>query len=81
MNKIYRVSKEISEITGEKSSNIFLFINILIWTFLAFLVTLLIFFIVPGSLKGTGDILFCTMGYTGVIVGFFGGILYLYIND
>ena len=39
------------------------------------------FSLATGSVIGHGITLFCIVGYTGMIIGFFGGSYYLYRRD
>lgn len=78
---IYRFSGNIHGVTNWKLSNVFLFLNTVFWSVLAFLVGVVGISLVAGTLIGNGITLFCIVGYTGVIVGFFGGTFYLYKKD
>ena len=51
------------------------------WALLALIVGAAGFSLATGSVIGHGVILFCIVGYTGMIIGFFGGSYYLYRRD
>ena len=75
VKKIYKISETVHRAAGGKIENIFLFLNTVFWALLALIVG------AAGFSLATGIILFCIVGYTGMIIGFFGGSYYLYRRD
>lgn len=81
MGKIYELSRRLHKKSHWKSSSIFLMLNILFWCIVSFTVAAVGAFVLHGTLEGCGTFLFCVVGYTGFIVGFLGGALYLGNNE
>lgn len=81
VREIYKVSEMIHKAAGWKLENIFLFLNTIFWAALALIIGVAGFCLATGTLAGHGVTLFCIVGYTGMIVGFFGGSYYLYRKD
>lgn len=81
MSIIYQISEKIHEKTGWEKHNIFLLIHAVVWNLIAWFATMMIHFVASGSWQVSGILLFCSMGYAGVIIGFFGGALYLYQKE
>ncbi len=81
MDRIYHISKKIHEALGWQTGKIFLFLNTVLWSLLALMVGAAGLYWITGTLAHHGVILFCIVGYTGMIIGFFGGTYYLYRKD
>lgn len=78
MKMIYEISNKINMNGNWKTSSIFLTVNVLIWSVTALVLGLAVIFALNGTIAGYGLELFCITGYSGVFVGFLGGIYYLY---
>ena len=81
VKEIYKISEVVHRAAGGKIENIFLFLNKVFWALLALIVGAAGFSLATGSVIGHGITLFCIVGYTGMIIGFFGGSYYLYRRD
>lgn len=81
VNKIYRLSEKVHDKAGWKVGNIFLFLNIFFWSVLALVFGTAGICLAAGSIAGHGITLFCIVGYTGMIIGLFGGMYYLYQKE
>lgn len=81
MRMIYQIAKKIHEKTGLKENSVFLFVNTIFWALAAFLLGMMIGRLVLGTWEISGVVLFCIVGYAGVILGFFGGAMYLYQKE
>ena len=81
VKEIYKISEVVHRATGGKIENIFLFLNTVFWALLALIVGAAGFSLATGSVIGHGITSFCIVGYTGMIIGFFGGSYYLYKRD
>lgn len=77
VKEIYKISEVVHRAAGGKIENIFLFLNTVFWALLALIVGAAGFSLATGSVIGHGITLFCIVGYTGMIIGFFGGSYYL----
>lgn len=66
------------QIKKEHTSAAFLAVSLIEWTTLGLLAGFLISMIGGMSVITKATIILCAGGYTGLIFGFFGGILYLY---
>lgn len=81
VREIYKISEIIHKTAGWKIENVFLFLNTIFWAVLALIIGVAGFCLATGTIVGHGVTLFCIVGYTGMIVGFFGGSYYLYRKD
>lgn len=81
MGKIYELSSRIHKKFRWRISSIFLVLNILFWCLLSFAIASVGALVLRGTLEGCGIFLFCVVGYTGFIVGFLGGALFLGNNE
>lgn len=78
VKEIYKISDMIHRTAGLKKENVFLFLNTMFWAALALLIGIAGFCLITGTITGHGVALFCITGYSGMIIGFFGGSYYLY---
>lgn len=78
MTIIYQMAKKLHDRIGLKETSVFLFLNTVFWAFLSFLVGMIICRMIFGAWEISGIVLFCIVGYAAVILGFFGGAIYLY---
>ena len=81
VREIYKISEVVHREKKKKIENIFLFLNTMFWALLALIIGVAGFSLATGSVIGHGVTLFCIVGYTGMIIGFFGGSYYLYRRD
>lgn len=81
MGKIYVISKKIHEVTGIQVTSVFLVLNCMVWAVVAWILGCIGCNIFAYSLANQHVTLACIVGYTMIIIGFFGGILYLYRQD
>lgn len=81
MKMIYTLSEKISKNVNCKISNVFLFVNVLVWALAALLLAVIVIYTIKGSIAGYSLELFCIAGYSAVFAGFLGGIIYLYRNE
>ena len=81
VREIYKISDMIHKAAGWKKENIFLFLNTIFWAVLAFVIGVVAFTLITGTIAGHGVSLFCITGYAGMIIGFFGGSYYLYRKE
>lgn len=78
MNMIYQIAGKIHEKTGLRKNSVFLFGGTIFWMLAAFLLGIILCRLILGIWEIRGVIMFCIVGYAGVILGFFGGAMYLY---
>lgn len=81
MSRIYEISMKLHEKTGIKETSLFLFLNSIFWAVIAGVVGCIGCYTYAHTLVNQGVTLVCIVGYSTMIMGFFGGILYLYRQD
>ena len=69
------------QLKKEHTSAAFLAVSLIEWTTLGLLAGFLVSMIGGMSVVTKATVILCAGGYTGLIFGFFGGILYLYRNE
>lgn len=77
MKRIWSISEKINTIVGIKTTSIFLFLNMAVWGIIALLASALIDASNIITSINSFDIYFIITGYSVVIMGFFGGALYI----
>ena len=81
MSKIYQISEKIHEKTKWNRNHIFLSLNTVVWSLIGLCLAIASYYICSVSTQGQEIIIFCIAAYTGLIVGFFGGALYIYRHE
>ena len=81
MIRVFDFVKKLSDLSGSYAREVFLFMNIVIWC----AVSAVIFVPLCSILIKNDMVLFtstiCLVGYPGIIIGLFGGILYLVMKS
>ncbi|MDD2958491.1 MAG: hypothetical protein PHE06_03005 [Lachnospiraceae bacterium] len=77
MHRLFLISEKIHDMTKWKVSSVFLFLNIVYWCLIALVVAILGVYAGCGTIAGHEITIICIVGYTGLIVGFLGGVWYL----
>lgn len=81
MKKMWKFAKKINKKTGIKATSIFLFLNVIACTVIAFFVSAVVDASNIITSLNSFDIYFIIIGYAAVIGGFFGGSLFIMQNE
>lgn len=78
MKKLYQVAETLEQKTNHSAKRLFVWLNTIGWIVLALCLSVMGCLFFCGGLHGKEMLILTMIGYAGVILGYFGGILYVY---